>query len=60
MECKKRFIPRLEIRNDGGPPRIPIVPTCTGCGSMKTCGLIVDDPLMPVEGDVPLPKWPPN
>ncbi|MCG3127753.1 MAG: hypothetical protein CHACPFDD_02625 [Phycisphaerae bacterium] len=57
--CKKLFIPRLEAASDGGPPKMPVVPVCTGCGGSRTGSYYPDDPeQQDVAGRVDLPKWP--
>jgi hypothetical protein len=57
-KCRKRFVPNLE-RRDGGPPRLPIVPTCTECGAMAGT-YMKEDPVQDPVGDAPLPEWPPE
>lgn len=58
FDCKRRFVPRPEPAPDGGPPRMPIVPACTACGSSRTGALYPNDPEQQPIGDAELPKWP--
>ena len=57
-DCNKQFIPNLVPSADGGPPRLPVVPVCTGCRSARTGAFISDDPEQEPLGKVALPKWP--
>lgn len=58
-KCKIRFVPRLEQSSDGGPPRMPMIATCTVCGGLNACGYIRMDPEHQAAKLAPLPKWPP-
>ena len=55
--CKMRFVPEL-VRYPGQPPKMPAIPACPKCGRTETGACLADDPEQPVEGDLPLPKWP--
>lgn len=57
MACNKRFIPEMMKRPDG-PPKVPPMPRCPGCGSPRTGAWVPDDPTQSAKGDVPLPAWP--
>lgn len=56
-QCKKRFVPELD-RSGSGPPRVPMGPRCTACGS-DNVGLWVEKmTTQQPTGDATLPKWP--
>ncbi len=55
--CRKRFVPQLEPSADG-PPRFPVVPACTACGSNRTGEYVPEDPEQKPSGTAPLPAFP--
>lgn len=56
-ECKKRFVPKLTA-SDEGPPRMPVVPVCTACGSTRTGAYLALDPFQEPVANAPLPNMP--
>lgn len=58
-DCQKRFVPELVPSPDGGPPRLPPIPTCPLCGGSRAGVWMPDYPdhAQP-KGDAPLPKLP--
>lgn len=58
--CKKRFVPNLARPDPQGPPRVPVVPSCSACGSTNVTAYIPEDPTQQPVGDAPLPPWPPK
>lgn len=57
-ECNYRFIPKLEIRVPGEPPRPVPFPTCPHCGCSSYRAYSSFDPDQHPDGDAKLPKWP--
>ena len=58
FECNMRFVPRLEQRDDGGPPRMPAHPRCPACRS-RGVGAFIPEIANPETTDAPLPEWTP-
>ncbi len=56
-KCKFKFVPKLEPSRDGGPPNVPMMPTCTNCGDTHVGRWIPEISDTPA-GTAPLPKWP--
>ena len=54
--CNKRFVPPLEIREPGGPPRIPLYFACPACGGAYATQYIPQ--MHESKGDLPLPRKP--
>lgn len=55
--CKKRFVP-TPSKIAEGIVRLPVVPTCPGCGGNKGMSLNPTDPEQKPAGDLPLPAMP--
>jgi hypothetical protein len=55
--CKQRFVPELEPRPGGGPPKMPMIPVCPTCGGTNVAGYIQQDPEHAAAQRGPLPKW---
>lgn len=56
--CGKLFVPVLDT--SVSPPRIPLVPWCTECGSSSVQPYYPEAMLDEPTGRAPLPKWPPK
>jgi DNA-directed RNA polymerase subunit RPC12/RpoP len=55
-DCGKYFVPNLERRGDGELPSMPIMPSCTACGS-RNVGAYSGTEMIPAE-ELVLPPWP--
>jgi hypothetical protein len=59
LTCKYKFVPDLVPAPDGGPPRMPVVPTCKHCGGQKAGSWNPQDPEEATPAGVcELPKLP--
>ena len=58
FECNKRFVATPVPSPDGGPPKPPVVPVCTACGSGRTGAYVPNDPEQRPVGDAELPTLP--
>ncbi|MCH7872822.1 MAG: hypothetical protein IID33_14090 [Planctomycetes bacterium] len=58
FECNKRFVATPVPSSDGGPPKPPVIPVCTACGSSRTGAYDPHDPEQQSVGDADLPTLP--
>jgi len=59
-DCNKRFVPRLQASPGGGLPNLPVIPSCSECGSSNVSQYVPADATQQAVGDAPLPDWPPK
>ena len=57
-DCRKRFVPDLVPASDGGPPALPMIPSCPLCGGRYVAPYLAVDPDHQDAEWAPLPKWP--
>jgi len=60
FDCGRRFVPHLVPASDGGPPVMPMIPTCSACGGHNVVGYLPEDPDQRGAEWAPLPEWPPG